>query len=57
MQTAYLTLRRLENPWINAESDLNSDAPHQSDPEREESAASSLSLGDTHIVRTYFPVP
>jgi hypothetical protein len=49
-----LTLRSLENPWINAEPDLNGDAPHQRDLEREESAASSLSLGDTHIVRKSF---
>jgi hypothetical protein len=32
------------------ESDLNGDAP-QPDLDREESAASSLSLGDTHIWR------
>ncbi|PMD39672.1 DUF221-domain-containing protein [Hyaloscypha variabilis F] len=40
----------LEKPWINTDSDLNGDGP-QTDLAREESAASSVSLGDTHIWR------
>ncbi|KAF8851454.1 DUF221-domain-containing protein [Acephala macrosclerotiorum] len=40
----------LQKLWLNKSSDSNSDAP-ESDLAREESAASSVSLGDTHIWR------
>ncbi|RDL36906.1 Uncharacterized protein BP5553_06258 [Venustampulla echinocandica] len=38
----------LEKPWINNDSDSSGDVPNQ---DREASAASSISLGDTHIWR------
>ncbi|CZR51120.1 related to A.thaliana hyp1 protein [Phialocephala subalpina] len=41
----------LQKLWVNKSSDSNGDAPESSDLAREESAASSVSLGDTHIWR------
>ena len=40
----------LEKVWINKKSDSNGDAPELA-LDREQSAASSVSLGDTHIWR------